>query len=109
MVSDIVLCCIHLYSSAKIAPYLSTQSALTLSSLNVFCIYVFTLCTLSLTLSSLNVHHLTLTLSSLACVCPRDCRYRAPECLLTDGHYTYKMDMWSVGCVMYEVMRSDNK
>ncbi|CAI8057650.1 MAPK/MAK/MRK overlapping kinase [Geodia barretti] len=32
--------------------------------------------------------------------------YRAPECLLTDGHYSYKMDMWSVGCVMYEVMRS---
>lgn len=30
--------------------------------------------------------------------------YRAPECLLTDGHYSYKMDMWSVGCVMYEVM-----
>lgn len=34
------------------------------------------------------------------------CRYRAPECLLTDGYYSYKMDMWSVGCVMYEVMRS---
>ena len=34
------------------------------------------------------------------------CRYRAPECLLTDGHYSYKMDMWSVGCVMYEVLRS---
>lgn len=35
-----------------------------------------------------------------------ECRYRAPECLLTDGYYSYKMDMWSVGCVMYEVMRS---
>ena len=33
------------------------------------------------------------------------CRYRAPECLLTDGVYGYKMDMWSVGCVMYEVLR----
>ena len=31
-------------------------------------------------------------------------RYRAPECLLTDGFYTFKMDMWSVGCVMFEVM-----
>ena len=31
--------------------------------------------------------------------------YRAPECLLTDGFYDYRMDMWSVGCVMYEVMR----
>eukprot|EP00118_Oscarella_pearsei_P028961 m.3360 g.3360 ORF g.3360 m.3360 type:complete len:410 (+) comp9303_c0_seq2:101-1330(+) len=30
--------------------------------------------------------------------------YRAPECLLTDGHYTYKMDVWSVGCVFYEVL-----
>ncbi|XP_068959837.1 MAPK/MAK/MRK overlapping kinase isoform X6 [Petaurus breviceps papuanus] len=32
--------------------------------------------------------------------------YRAPECLLTDGYYTYKMDMWSAGCVFYEIMRS---
>lgn len=31
--------------------------------------------------------------------------YRAPECLLTNGFYGYKMDMWSVGCVMFEVMR----
>ena len=30
--------------------------------------------------------------------------YRAPECLLTDGYYTYKMDIWGVGCVMYEVL-----
>lgn len=28
--------------------------------------------------------------------------YRAPECLLTDGYYGYKMDMWGVGCVMFE-------
>ena len=50
-----------------------------------------------------------------ACVCVCICviitktsslkRYRAPECLLTDGIYGYKMDMWSVGCVMYEVLR----
>ena len=32
------------------------------------------------------------------------CRYRAPECLLTDGFYNYKMDMWGVGCVFFEVM-----
>jgi serine/threonine protein kinase len=32
------------------------------------------------------------------------CRYRAPECLLTDGYYNYKMDMWGVGCVMFEVV-----
>ncbi|XP_043845393.1 MAPK/MAK/MRK overlapping kinase isoform X3 [Dromiciops gliroides] len=32
--------------------------------------------------------------------------YRAPECLLTDGYYSYKMDMWSAGCVFYEIMRS---
>jgi len=30
--------------------------------------------------------------------------YRAPECLLTDGYYDHKMDMWSVGCVFFEVM-----
>eukprot|EP00050_Salpingoeca_kvevrii_P019636 m.88539 g.88539 ORF g.88539 m.88539 type:complete len:473 (-) comp8507_c1_seq1:68-1486(-) len=30
--------------------------------------------------------------------------YRAPECLLTDGYYSFKMDMWSVGCVFFEVM-----
>lgn len=30
--------------------------------------------------------------------------YRAPECLLTDGYYNYKMDMWGVGCVFFEVI-----
>lgn len=30
--------------------------------------------------------------------------YRAPECLLTDGHYGYKMDVWGVGCVFFEVL-----
>ncbi|XP_058844134.1 MAPK/MAK/MRK overlapping kinase-like isoform X4 [Acipenser ruthenus] len=30
--------------------------------------------------------------------------YRAPECLLTDGHYSYKMDMWSAGCVFFEIV-----
>lgn len=30
--------------------------------------------------------------------------YRAPECLLTDGHYNYKMDLWGVGCVFFEMM-----
>ncbi|RNF11090.1 putative protein kinase [Trypanosoma conorhini] len=30
--------------------------------------------------------------------------YRAPECLLTDGYYTYKMDLWSAGCVFFEIM-----
>ncbi|XP_055969701.1 MAPK/MAK/MRK overlapping kinase isoform X2 [Sorex fumeus] len=29
--------------------------------------------------------------------------YRAPECLLTDGFYTHKMDLWSAGCVFYEI------
>uniref|UniRef100_G1MIS6 MOK protein kinase n=1 Tax=Ailuropoda melanoleuca TaxID=9646 RepID=G1MIS6_AILME len=32
--------------------------------------------------------------------------YRAPECLLTDGFYSYKMDLWSAGCVFYEIARS---
>ncbi|XP_065919933.1 MAPK/MAK/MRK overlapping kinase-like [Dysidea avara] len=30
--------------------------------------------------------------------------YRAPECLLTDGYYSHKMDLWSAGCVLYEIM-----
>ncbi|CAM6089758.1 unnamed protein product [Calypogeia fissa] len=30
--------------------------------------------------------------------------YRAPECLLTDGYYNYKMDMWGVGCVFFEII-----
>ena len=30
--------------------------------------------------------------------------YRAPECLLTDGYYNFKMDIWGVGCVFYEML-----
>lgn len=30
--------------------------------------------------------------------------YRAPECLLTDGMYGHKMDVWGIGCVMFEVL-----
>jgi renal tumor antigen len=30
--------------------------------------------------------------------------YRAPECLLTDGYYSFKMDIWGVGCVFFEVL-----
>jgi len=30
--------------------------------------------------------------------------YRAPECLLTDGYYGYKMDIWGVGCVFFEML-----
>lgn len=31
--------------------------------------------------------------------------YRAPECLLTDGYYSHKMDVWSAGCVFFEILR----
>ena len=30
--------------------------------------------------------------------------YRAPEWLLTDGYYGYKMDIWGVGWVFFEVL-----
>ena len=30
--------------------------------------------------------------------------YRAPECLLTDGYYNYKMDIWCVGAVFFEIV-----
>jgi serine/threonine protein kinase len=35
---------------------------------------------------------------------PSRLQYRAPECLLTDGYYGYKMDLWGIGCVMFEVI-----
>ena len=30
--------------------------------------------------------------------------YRPPECLLTNGYYGHKMDIWGVGCVIFEVL-----
>jgi renal tumor antigen len=30
--------------------------------------------------------------------------YRAPECLLTSGFYSSKMDLWAAGCVYYELI-----
>ena len=30
--------------------------------------------------------------------------YRSPECLLCDGIYNFKMDLWGAGCVLYEVI-----
>lgn len=30
--------------------------------------------------------------------------YRAPECLLTDGYYNFKMDNFAAGCVWFEIM-----
>ena len=30
--------------------------------------------------------------------------YRSPECLMTDGYYDYKMDIWGAGCVLFEVL-----
>ena len=30
--------------------------------------------------------------------------YRSPECLLTDGYYNYKMDIWGLGCVFCEIL-----
>lgn len=30
--------------------------------------------------------------------------YRAPECLMTDGYYDAKMDIWGYGCVLFEMI-----
>jgi len=30
--------------------------------------------------------------------------YRSPECLMTDGYYDSKMDIWGAGCVMFEIL-----
>lgn len=32
------------------------------------------------------------------------CRYRAPELLLGDRHYTPSLDIWSFGCIAAEMM-----
>ena len=29
--------------------------------------------------------------------------YRAPECIMTNGYYNYKMDIWGAGCVLFEM------
>ncbi|OMJ73525.1 hypothetical protein SteCoe_27786 [Stentor coeruleus] len=33
--------------------------------------------------------------------------YRPPECLLTDGYYGGKMDLWGVGCVFFELLTTN--
>ncbi|KAI8822611.1 kinase-like domain-containing protein [Fimicolochytrium jonesii] len=30
--------------------------------------------------------------------------YRPPECLLTEGLYGFKMDIWGAGCVLFEIV-----
>ncbi|CAF5021668.1 unnamed protein product, partial [Rotaria sp. Silwood1] len=30
--------------------------------------------------------------------------YRAPECILTKGYYEQSVDIWSTGCVMFEIL-----
>ncbi|KAI9204770.1 kinase-like domain-containing protein [Polychytrium aggregatum] len=30
--------------------------------------------------------------------------YRSPECLLCDGIYNFKMDIWGAGCVLFEIV-----
>lgn len=30
--------------------------------------------------------------------------YRAPECLMTDGYYDFKMDLWGYGCILFEMI-----
>lgn len=33
--------------------------------------------------------------------------YRPPECILTPGYYTNKMDIWAAACVLYELLSSE--
>lgn len=30
--------------------------------------------------------------------------YRAPECLLTSGYYSFRMDLWAIGCIAFEII-----
>ncbi|KAL0244345.1 hypothetical protein GEMRC1_008429 [Eukaryota sp. GEM-RC1] len=32
--------------------------------------------------------------------------YRSPECILTDGYYSFKMDLFALGCILYEILTS---
>lgn len=33
--------------------------------------------------------------------------YRPPEVLMTNGQYGFQMDLWAVGCVMFEIMTAE--
>ena len=33
--------------------------------------------------------------------------YRSPECILAEGLYDFKMDIWAVGCVLFEMLTKD--
>lgn len=69
--------------------YISTRWCVFVYCFSVMCTYVFIKVTVG---------------KNFVCrVCGH--RYRAPECLLTDGFYSLKMDIWSFGCVFFEVMR----
>ena len=35
--------------------------------------------------------------------------YRAPEVILCEDIYDFKIDMWSVGCMLAELMSCSNK
>lgn len=35
--------------------------------------------------------------------------YRAPEVILCEQSYDFKVDMWSVGCMLAELMSCSNK
>lgn len=37
--------------------------------------------------------------------CTSPCWYWAPKCLLTNGHYSYRIGIWSPGCVFCEITR----
>lgn len=32
--------------------------------------------------------------------------YRAPECIMTSGSYSKEIDVWAVGCMLYELLRN---
>jgi renal tumor antigen len=102
--------CRGIYSKQPYTEYISTRwCACTVSRPWTFAVWVPTVCVCVEAVPCSHLQRLTRARSHL---CPppppprraRACRYRAPECLLTDGYYNYKMDMWGVGCVMFEVV-----
>jgi renal tumor antigen len=72
--------CRGIYTNQPFSEYISTRWSATLAPQSIYPLLLFSFCVYSFS------------------------RYRAPECLLTDGYYNFKMDIWGLGCVLFEIL-----